>query len=300
MDASTELNHSVPEEIVNLAADLGSNYRITQGPGGNVSMKELGVLWVKASGTQMAMAKQKSIFVPVDLEDAQEKIRRGSVDFVSLNPHSSLRPSIETAMHALIPSPFVAHVHSLGSLSVSVLKNFTTAQIAKGVCEITVIPYVKPGIELARCIENSLVTESSAFLLGNHGLTVWGNSPSECERLINELEIAWRDAIRTPIKEYDYEWINILLGGALFPDEIVFLGNESFSSNLLATNIFELLTDTGLQKVKNTPWLVDFLKVLEEVARSGIKLEEMRYLTEIECNELLNWDAEKFRSSQVE
>ena len=89
-------------------------------------------------------------------------------------------------------------------------------------------------------------------------------------------------------------------GGALFPDEIVFLGNESFSSNLLAANIFELLTDTGLQKVKKTPWLEDFLKVLEEVARSGIKLEEMRYLTAIECNELLNWDAEKFRSSQVE
>ena len=300
MEESTDLSRTAPAEIVNLASQLGSNFRITQGPGGNVSMKESGVLWVKASGTQMAMAKQKTIFVPVDLQDAQEKIRLGSVDFISLNPHSSLRPSIETAMHALIASPFVAHVHSLGSLSVSALKNITAAQVAKGVCEITVIPYVKPGIELAKCIQSSLVTESSALLLGNHGLTVWGNSPSECERLINELEIAWRDAIPKPTKEYDNEWIDILLGGVLFPDEIVFLGNESFSSNILAANIFELLTDTGLQKVKNTPWLVDFLKVLEEVARSGIKLEEMRYLTEIECTELLNWDAEKFRSSQVE
>ena len=295
------MNLSPPQEVVNLATALGSDSRITQGPGGNVSMKDNGVLWVKASGAQMAFANSQAIFVPIDLQDARNKIRDDSVGFVNLYSESSLRPSIETAMHAIIDAPFVAHVHSLGSLSVSALKDLEFAtKLVRSVCKISVIPYVKPGIELAKSIENSLDVDSSALLLGNHGLTVWGESPGQCQELITKLEIVWRSRMGGQVRVGEYEWIKILLGGALFPDELIFLGDESFHFNPLARDIFGLLTDIGLQKIQNALWLVDFLKVLEEVARSRATIDEMRYLTELECSELLNWDAEKFRREQIE
>lgn len=295
------MNKSAPQQAVDLAAALGSDLRITQGPGGNISMKENGILWVKASGSHMALANSQKIFVPINLQDARNKIREGSVNFESLHSSSSLRPSIETSMHAIIDAPFVAHVHSLGSLSVSALRNLELARkLAQKVCKISVIPYVKPGIELAKSIENILDTKSSALLLGNHGLTVWGESPSQCQELIAELEIIWRNRNVGEVDVREYEWIEILLGGILFPDELIFLGEESFIVNPLAKDVFGLLSDIGIQKTKKAPWLVDFLKVLEGVARSGATVREIRYLTLLECNELLNWDAEKFRRERIE
>ena len=295
------MNLSPPQQVIDLAVALGSDATITQGPGGNVSMKEDGILWVKASGTQMAFANSQLIFVPINLENARNKIRANSVSFESLYSKSLLRPSIETAMHALIGAPFVAHVHSLGSLSVSALKDLELAtKLARSVCKISVIPYVKPGIELAKSIENILDRGSLALLLGNHGLTVWGESPSQCQELITELEIVWRSAIDTPANNDEYEWIEILFGGALFPDQVIFLGNECFVFNPFAKDIFGLLTKIGLKRIQKAPWLVEFLKVLERVARSGATIHEMRYLTQLECSELLNWDAEKFRREQVE
>jgi len=295
------MNLSPPQEVIDLALALGSDPRITQGPGGNVSMKENGVLWVKASGTQMALANSQSVFVPLDLQSTRNKIKESSVSFVSLDPNSLLRPSIETAMHALIGAPFVAHVHSLGSLSVSALKELSLAtKLARNVCKISVIPYIKPGIHLAKSLEKSLTAESSALLLGNHGLTVWGESPTECKELINELEFVWRSQMSTKTNHSERDWITVLLGGSLFPDQLVFLGAESFMDNPLAKDIFELLTDVGRHKILKAPWLVDFLRVLEEVARSGATIHEIRYLTQIECSELLDWDAEKFRREQIE
>ena len=295
------MNKSAPQQVVDLAAALGSDYRITQGPGGNVSMKENGLLWVKASGAHMAFANTQTIFVPIDLQDARNKIRKGSVDFESRHSSSTLRPSIETSMHAIIDAPFVAHVHSLGSLSVSALKDLELARkLAQQVCKISIVPYVKPGIELAKSIENILDAKSSALLLGNHGVTVWGESPSQCQELIAELEVIWRNRNAGEVHVGEHEWIEILLGGILFPDELIFLGEESFIINPLAKDVFGLLSDIGIQKTINAPWLVDFLKVLEEVARSGATVREIRYLTQLECHELLNWDAEKFRRGRIE
>jgi ribulose-5-phosphate 4-epimerase/fuculose-1-phosphate aldolase len=296
-----DLKLVAPKEIIDLAVTLGSDFRITQGPGGNVSMKENGILWVKASGTHMAQAKLQTIFVPVDLKDAQKRMSDGSVSFTNLQNGSSLRPSIETSMHALIGARFVAHVHSLGSLSMGMLKDLDTARrSARGVCEVTIIPYVKPGIDLAKCIERNLDNKSSALLLGNHGLTVWGESAQECEDLITQLEEAWRMLVQPVTNNRNTEWIDIIFGGMLFPDELVFLGPESFSLNPLAQDIFGLLNDNGRQILQESPWISDFLKVLEQVARSGSTIEQARYLTNLECNELLNWDAEKFRKKQIE
>ena len=42
-----------------LSADLGRNPLLVQGAGGNTSIKEDGLLWVKASGTWLSEATEK-------------------------------------------------------------------------------------------------------------------------------------------------------------------------------------------------------------------------------------------------
>src|SRR3981081_1397517 len=54
-------------DLLELAAGLGWDPLAIQGPGGNISLKRDGVMWVKASGTWMMEAMTRSILVPVDI-----------------------------------------------------------------------------------------------------------------------------------------------------------------------------------------------------------------------------------------
>ncbi len=55
-----------------LSADLGRNPLLVQGAGGNTSIKEDGLLWVKASGTWLSEATEKKTMVAVDLARLQQ------------------------------------------------------------------------------------------------------------------------------------------------------------------------------------------------------------------------------------
>ena len=54
-----------------LAAQLGQDPLRVQGPGGNTSIKSGNVMWIKASGTELADAETKPIFVAVDRNAAK-------------------------------------------------------------------------------------------------------------------------------------------------------------------------------------------------------------------------------------
>src|ERR1700741_3270155 len=92
--------------LIDLSARIGSDPLLIQGPGGNTSVKEEGLLWIKASGTWLSQAKARPIMVPVRLEPLLQAIGRNdptcenAVEFVpaDLNPQG-LRPSIETTLH---------------------------------------------------------------------------------------------------------------------------------------------------------------------------------------------------------
>jgi rhamnose utilization protein RhaD (predicted bifunctional aldolase and dehydrogenase) len=269
---------------------------ITQGPGGNVSVKENDLLWIKASGLHLANSYKENIFVPIDLNEAHDRLKHGISVFNVLEQEKDYRPSIETAMHVVIGAKFVAHVHSVNAISIAMLKNPEAAikNLSK-VCSMEFIQYKKPGIELAREISNSLNNETNALLLGNHGITVWGESANDCEILINGIEEKWKQEIEKQERTKNAKWVDIILQGMIFPDELVFLGQESFKANNKAEDIFDLLTPKGKALVEKNNWIEDFLRVLEQAVRSSATLEEIRYLTLQECAELLNWDAEKYR-----
>ena len=59
------------DELRAMSARVGRNILLVQGAGGNSSLKDDDVLWVKASGTWLADAEAKDIFVPVALSAAR-------------------------------------------------------------------------------------------------------------------------------------------------------------------------------------------------------------------------------------
>ena len=296
------------------AQKLGNNISYVQGPGGNVSCKDDGVLWIKASGMRMADALASNIFVGLDLGSAAELSLLDDsskmLDAVLPGSPAGLRPSIETAMHAIIPSSVVSHVHSVGSVAVGVLKDPSIyIEAVSEFAPIAKIPYVRPGAPLARAILEVLEPHHKGLLLGNHGLTVWGETFEEVENLLNKIENSWRSGETDDFPEFSYEtvgkctaeWSNRLCEGILVPDEAVLLGPKVFGSDDSYANNRIYLNRHGTSHTR-----YDLGSDARDVARMLIAVgqhvsidAELNYLSDYEIAELLEWDMEKFRQEMT-
>ena len=92
-------NNSLKNDLKELSVFLGNNLDWVQGAGGNTSVKENGVLWVKASGYWLSDAQNNNIFAPLDRQTVLDKIEQGVEDLNSARilekQYHSLRPRSE-------------------------------------------------------------------------------------------------------------------------------------------------------------------------------------------------------------
>jgi ribulose-5-phosphate 4-epimerase/fuculose-1-phosphate aldolase len=312
-------------DLVAYAVRAGADLRLVQGAGGNFSMKSDGVVWVKASGTRLAEAATRPIFVPLDLEAARpavlvtESLARHILTHVA---PEGLRPSIETAFHVLLPHRFVAHLHPSGAIALGLdpRSGARLDEVCRGLTSLEV-PYAKPGIELARRI-HALLPEAIdpltplVVLLKNHGLVVAAATVAELEETIDlvrrRTEIAeppeFLDApaagtlegfdLLAPAGSLSATGSAVLDHGPLTPDAAVFLGArpfapasesaESTACVVLPDGSVEISGSLGLDEREIAWSMVDVGRLVPDGVRA-------RALDEAEIRELIEWDAEKWR-----
>jgi rhamnose utilization protein RhaD (predicted bifunctional aldolase and dehydrogenase) len=241
-------------------ARVGADPLLVQGAGGNVSWKDGNTLWVKASGTWLADAETKDIFVPVDLPHLLDALAAG--DF-SVTPRvlgdSSLRPSIETLLHGLMPHHVVVHLHAIEALAYLVRKNFRAdfERLLDDSISWAVVDYHKPGAALAAEINAVLIGKLGAnvIFLGNHGVVIGGEDLSEVDRIVVKLIQAFKTTpadihsasrlISPPPQHLIGQYAEIAdpaihqlalkpdffkrlrMDWALYPDHVVFLGPKA-------------------------------------------------------------------------
>src|ERR1700730_12064437 len=183
------------QDLLGLAARLGRDPLVVQGPGGNISLKRDGVMWVKASGTWMMEATSRPILIPVDFAAVLDGLAAGDPaceacsSFIRHDLASAtLRPSIETTLHAVMPQRVVVHVHCVETISVACLADAAErlAVLLAGM-NWTFVPYVRPGASLGRAVAERLRTDTNIVVLGKHGLVVAADSVVEAERLRAEV-----------------------------------------------------------------------------------------------------------------
>jgi rhamnose utilization protein RhaD (predicted bifunctional aldolase and dehydrogenase) len=244
-------------EFCSLSANLGKDYLLVQGAGGNTSYKKDGVMWIKASGCWLAHAERKNIFVPVDYKKICHKINKEAMDPVKgqVIGESSLRPSIETTLHALMPHKIVLHTHPVESLSWLIMKNGKVYlnETLKNI-RWSWVPYSRPGIELTHAVKKEVYEKQvDALLLGNHGLVVGGKDCQSAFDIMKRIIDRCRTIPRVSSLKFDqkieqlaeyfnmrlpqYEEIHSLAldniaykycndkSGILYPDQAVFLGS---------------------------------------------------------------------------
>ncbi len=181
-------------ELARLSARIGADLRLVQGSGGNTSIKAGDRLWVKASGTWLSQAEEKSIFVSLPLDEIRRRIAAGDAEDLSdlAEGGDGLRPSIETTLHAIFPHTAVVHVHSVNAIAWTVEEGGREAleERLHGLAWAWV-PYRKPGLPLCKAImaaQHASDQQLDLVVLANHGLVVAAENCADVEALLEGVE----------------------------------------------------------------------------------------------------------------
>jgi rhamnose utilization protein RhaD (predicted bifunctional aldolase and dehydrogenase) len=185
-------NDLIQLKVQQFCAEIAQDRSWVQAAGGNVSWKTETELWIKASGTWLADAQKKSIFVPVDRALLDDALARGDYSFTprALDGHT-LRPSIETMLHALMPQQIVVHLHLVDAVA-RLVRQECDAEIASALGDDfawSLVGYHKPGADLARAIHAQMVLNPKiqVVLLKNHGVIVAADTVEDVYKLLSEL-----------------------------------------------------------------------------------------------------------------
>lgn len=256
------MNASQPRdyrELCDLSAEIGNNIALVQGGGGNASIKDDAILWIKASGTWLAQAVEEDIFLPLDLRQVRRAITAGESDPASGTElsDSPLRPSIETSLHALLPHRVVFHVHSVNTIARAVMSR-AALDLEPLLQDFNWlwVPYARPGMPLTNLVQRGLQGRNfppDVLVLANHGLVLGADSLSELADKLTAIE----DALSREPRQFESNgvmerlapftasgrWrvpndpmvhgiaidplaLEVAAGGVLYPDHVVFLGAE--------------------------------------------------------------------------
>lgn len=309
---------SLPTDFRALSARLGQDPLQVQGAGGNTSFKDGAIMWIKASGTELADAQEKDIFVAVDRDKAKAEAYGagdGTCKAAVLDPQATLRPSIETTFHALLDWKVVAHTHSVATL-VHGISDTGCAEAMRKLqgLPVAVVPYRKPGVPLTGAIATAITPNTQVIILQNHGLVCAADSVEEVSELIANVEarlimpLPERPCTSPAYPAPDgYDWFEyaaplardprlraLVTQGSYYPDHVVFLGpalpTEPGGVAVVCTDGVALRKDATSAQRAMLRCVMDVLGRLPEdwpPHPIGAEAEAA----------LLNWDAEKYRQA---
>ncbi len=158
--------------------------------GGNTSLKENGVLYVKGTGADLGSVTERD-FAPLDLAGLLDELARADGSehtHVVLARHlaraDAPKPSIETLMHAVIPGQYVDHTHAAAILAVANTADADRHLAAAFGADLIRVPYRHSGLELAQATQAALAAcgqpaPRGPLVLDHHGACTWGESAKE-------------------------------------------------------------------------------------------------------------------------
>lgn len=195
------------KDLIEVSRLYGNNPRFIVAGGGNTSFKNEEKMWIKASGSSLAVIEEdgfvclsrkelKKISEKTYSENTAEREAEVKVDLNNaiLFPKDK-RPSVETSLHEVIAFPFVVHTHPtlLNALMCSVQAEQKTFELFGD--DVLYIEYTDPGYILFKKIEAEIISyreekgkEPAIIFLQNHGIFVGANSIDEINTIYNGID----------------------------------------------------------------------------------------------------------------
>lgn len=196
-------HNSAVSDLIARSNRLGSDPKNTNYAGGNTSAKgkekdpvtgeAIDLLWVKGSGGDLGTLREDGLAVLrldrlqklVDVYPGEER----EDEMVAAFDHclfgkGQAAPSIDTAMHGLIDSAHVDHLHPDSGIALATAADGEelTAKIFGD--KVVWIPWRRPGFQLGLDISEAKTQNPQALgcILGGHGITAWGETSDEAEK----------------------------------------------------------------------------------------------------------------------
>ena len=248
----------------------------------------------------------------------------------------SLKPSIETAFHAFIPHKVVLHSHALDAIifTVSPKLKINLKKILKNYSW-ELINYARPGYPLANLIIEAFSKRKvNVLILQNHGLIVGADTVMQAKQLqdkiISLLKIKSRNikspnlsilknislkipSSKLPVKTIIHslatdKWsFELVKRKPLYPDHVIFCGKDVLildPENIKLENLksydYVLIPKYGVIILKENSEILEVMLEMQAVIFSKLKMGTKTFcLSEFQCNELLNWEAEKYRQKII-
>jgi len=319
------------EKLKRLSAEIGCDPLLVQAAGGNTSIKDGSVMWIKVSGTWLSEAMTRDIFVPVALDCLLDGIKRNDADaeacvaYVRSDLNAlSLRPSIETTVHALMPQKIVMHVHCVNTIAYAIRIDVETILSQKlSDFRWAFVPYAHPGRTLANAITARIKRDTDVLILGNHGLVVAADTVDQVEALLRAVSSTLsiparhvnpvnRDALQRHADDTEYRLakdevthavatdpyiLRIAGEGVFYPDHAVFLG-RGISQDMTLRPPILAVAGLGLLIRQDAKSAVEpmarciadvFLRIMPDNPIQPIDHENV--------HRLLNWEAEIYRQN---
>ena len=190
---------------------LGSDGRITNTGGGNTSSKTtetdpltgepVEVLWVKGSGGDLRTARRENFSslymdklrgLQAHYHRAPERGPKTAIEdaMVALYTHATFnlnpRPSsIDTPLHAFVPSKHVDHMHPNAVIAIAAARN--SERLTREIYGDDVVwtAWQRPGFDLGLKLEEIIRQHPRAkgVILGGHGLINWADDDKACYEL---------------------------------------------------------------------------------------------------------------------
>jgi len=202
------VTNPVVGELLDRSNRLGADPRNTNYAGGNTSAKgaatdpvtgrPVELLWVKGSGGDLGTLEEPGLAVLrldrlrslVDVYPGVEREDEMVAAFdYCLHGRGGAAPSIDTAMHGLVRSAHVDHLHPDSGIALATAADGEQLTRECFGDRVVWVPWRRPGFQLGLDIAEIAEKNPQAIgcILGGHGITAWGETSEECEA--NSLEI---------------------------------------------------------------------------------------------------------------
>ncbi|WP_369135839.1 bifunctional aldolase/short-chain dehydrogenase [Modestobacter sp. I12A-02662] len=202
------MTNSVVSDLLGRSNRLGADPRNTNYAGGNTSAqgsetdpvtgRPVELLWVKGSGGDLGTLREAGLAVlRLDrlrsLVDVYPGVGRedemvAAFDYC-LHGRGGAAPSIDTAMHGLVPAPHVDHLHPDSGIALATAADGEQLTRECFGDRVVWVPWRRPGFQLG--LDIAAIAEKNpqavGCILGGHGITAWGGTSEQCEA--NSLEI---------------------------------------------------------------------------------------------------------------
>lgn len=215
--------HDSMTDFLSICRWLSLDPSLTQGRGGNVSVKTNSGMIVKASGFKMADINLYHGYCVCDIDRSHMPVFWSDAEYDDYI-HDSItvgtnKPSMETGFHARIQQKVVIHTHPVHLNALLCSKE--AKPIVRGLFQDLThkfIEYTTPGAKLVNHIRDM----SGVIFLENHGLIVSADTAEEAMRMTEEINSRCKRWLGNHVESFvDIEEDHTTTNAPLFPDAAV-------------------------------------------------------------------------------